>query len=134
MNQDRTSLYVSPAPLDPNAVEDYVRMTRIIGEVFRPIQKDSSIQQSDEEIEEYFSSSSDDEQKKAGGKASKGKEESSSNQKHSAEAGILAPMPKRAHNTQPRKAAFKSLVGPSTVEVRDTRLVDSEETIDEVNI
>jgi len=134
MNQDRTSLYVSPAPLDPNAVEDYVRMTRIIGEVFRPIQKDSSIQQSDEEIEEYFSSSSDDEQKKAGGKASKGKEESSSNQKHSAEAGILAPMPKCARNTQPRKATFKSLVGPSAVEVRDTRPVDSEEMIDEVNI
>ena len=61
MNQDRTSLYVSPAPLDPNAVEDYIRMTKIIREVFRPIQKDHQSDQSDEEIEDYFPSSSDDE-------------------------------------------------------------------------
>jgi len=56
MNQDRTNLYVSPAPLDPNAVEDYIRMTKIIREVFRPIQKDHQSDQSDEEIEDYFPS------------------------------------------------------------------------------
>ena len=132
MNQDRTSLYVSPAPLDPNAVEDYVRMTRIIGEVFRPIQKDSSIQQSDEEIEEYFSSSLDDEQKKAGGKASKDKEESSSTPKHPTKAGIIAPVPKRARTAHPRRTAPKDIARPSVVEEHSIQPVDSKETIDEV--
>ena len=116
MNQDRTSLYVSPAPLDPNAVEDYVRMTRIIGEVFRPIQKDSSIQQSDEEIEEYFSSSLDDEQKKAGGKASKDKEESSSIPKRPAEARIIASVLKHACTAHPRRTTPKDIARPSAVE------------------
>jgi len=61
MKQDRTNLYVSPAPLDPNAVEDYVRLTRIAGEVPCPFQNKQTSNESDEEIEDYFPSSSDDE-------------------------------------------------------------------------
>ena len=52
---------MSPTPLDPNAVEDYVRLTRIAGEVPHPFRNKQTSDESDEEIEDYFPSSSDDE-------------------------------------------------------------------------
>ena len=134
MKQDRTNLYVSPAPLDPNAVEDYVKLTRIAGEVPHPFRNKPTSDESDEEFEDYLPSSSDDEQKKSRGKASKDKEESSSTPKRPAEAGIIAPVPKRARTAHPRRTTPKDIARPSVVEEQSIQPVDSEETIDEVCI
>ena len=107
---------MSPAPLDPNAVEDYVRLTRIAGEVPCPFQNKQTSNESDEEIEDYFPSSSDDEQKKSGGKASKDKEESSSIPKRPAEARIIASVLKHACTAHPRRTTPKDIARPSAVE------------------